>query len=59
MAALMARILDEFEDALSGHNGLSATSGDGRRIKRATTRYANNPQQAELTLTTVAKSLRR
>ncbi len=59
MAALMARISDEFEDALSGHNGLSETSGDGRRIKRATTRYANNPQQAELTLTTVAKSLRR
>ncbi len=59
MAALMARISDEFEDALSGHNGLSETSGDGRRIKRATTRHANNPQQAELTLTTVAKSLRR
>ncbi|MCP4818227.1 MAG: hypothetical protein GY883_03505 [Shimia sp.] len=59
MTALMARISDEFEDALSGHNGLSETSGDGRRIQRATTRYANNPQQAELTLTTVAKSLRR
>ncbi|MFY0620021.1 MAG: hypothetical protein JXQ88_21295 [Shimia sp.] len=59
MAALMARISDEFEDALTGHNGLSETSGDGRRIQRATTRYANNPQQAELTLTTVAKSLRR
>lgn len=59
MAALMARISDEYEDALSGHNGLSETSGDGRRIQRATTRYANNPQQAELTLTTVAKSLRR
>ncbi|MEC8196530.1 MAG: hypothetical protein VX228_09470, partial [Pseudomonadota bacterium] len=58
-APLMARISDEFEDALSGHNGLSETSGDGRRIKRATSRHANNPQQAELLLTTVAKSLRR
>lgn len=59
MAALLTRISDDLEDAMTGHNGLTERSGDVRKISRVVTRYGNDPQQAELTLTTVAKSLRR
>ncbi len=59
MSALLTQISDGLEDAMTGHNGLSEHSGDVRKITRVVTRYGNDPQQAELTLTTVAKSLRR
>lgn len=59
MSALITQIADATEDALQGHNGLTDRSGDIRRLNRVITRYGNDPQQAELTLTTVAKSLRR
>ncbi|WP_226892534.1 hypothetical protein [Phycobacter azelaicus] len=59
MSALLTQIADATEDALHGHNGLTERSGDIRKLGRVITRYGNDPQQAELTLTTVAKSLRR
>jgi len=59
MSALLTRISDDLEDAMVGHNGLTERSGDVRKITRVVTRYGNDPQQTELTLTTVAKSLRR
>ncbi|MDE4145274.1 MAG: hypothetical protein P1U91_06845 [Pseudophaeobacter sp. bin_em_oilr2.035] len=59
MSALLTQIADATEDALQGHNGLTERSGDIRRLNRVITRYGNDPQQAELTLTSVAKSLSR
>ena len=59
LSALLTNISDAMKDALQGNNGLSERSSEHRKIRRAVTRYGNNPQQAELTLTTVAKGLRR
>ncbi|MCE8553738.1 hypothetical protein KBY29_05410 [Ruegeria pomeroyi] len=59
MSALLTHISDALDDALQGPNGLSERSSEYRKITRAVTRYGNNPQQAELTLTVVAKGLRR
>ena len=59
LSALLTNISDAMEDALRGNNGLSERSSEYRKINRAVTRYGNNPQQAELTLTTVARGLRR
>ena len=59
LSALLTNISDAMNDALKGDNGLSERSSEYLKIRRAVTLYGNNPQQAELTLTTVAKGLRR
>ncbi|MFV1886024.1 hypothetical protein VWX38_02155, partial [Phaeobacter sp. A38a-4b] len=59
MSALLSQIGDALEDCLGGHNGLSDHSGDVKKLNRVLTKYRNDPQNAELTLTTVAGSLRR
>ena len=58
LSALFTHLSDVLEDALQVNNGLSKQSGEYCKINRAITRYDNNPQQAEITLTTVAKRLR-
>ena len=58
MSALLSQISDALEDCLGGHNGLSERSGDIRKLKRVLTKYKDDPQNAELTLTRVASSLR-
>ncbi|WP_422048639.1 hypothetical protein [Shimia sp.] len=59
MSALLTQISDDLEDAMAGHNGVTEKSSEARKIRRVVTRYGNDPQQAELTLTSVAKGLRR
>ena len=59
LSALLTNISDTMEDALQGNNGFSGRSSEHRKISRVVTRYGNNPQQAEVTLTTVARGLRR
>ncbi|AUQ65938.1 hypothetical protein [Phaeobacter inhibens] len=59
MSALLSQIGDALEDCLGGHNGLSDRSGDVKKLNRVLTKYRDDPQNAELTLTTVAGSLRR
>ncbi|AUR04379.1 hypothetical protein PhaeoP72_02421 [Phaeobacter inhibens] len=59
MSALLTQIGDALEDCLGGHNGLSDRSGDVKKLNRVLTKYRDDPQNAELTLTTVAGSLRR
>ncbi|MBO9409681.1 hypothetical protein J7399_19750 [Shimia sp. R9_1] len=59
MSALLTQISDDLEDAMAGHNGVTKTSSEARKIQRVVTRYGNDPQQAELTLTSVAQGLRR
>ncbi|WP_374015565.1 hypothetical protein [Phaeobacter sp. A36a-5a] len=59
MSALLSQIGDALEDCLGGHNGLSERSGDVKKLNRVLTKYRDDPQNAELTLTTVAGSLRR
>ena len=58
MSALLSQIADALEDCMGGHNGLSETSGDVRKLNRVLTKYRDDPQNAELTLTRVAGSLR-
>ncbi|UWQ34965.1 hypothetical protein K3555_06020 [Leisingera sp. M527] len=58
MSALLSQIEDALEDCLGGHNGLSERSGDVRKLTRVLTKYRDDPQNAELTLTRVAGSLR-
>ncbi|WP_260093340.1 hypothetical protein [Phaeobacter inhibens] len=58
MSALLSQIGDALEDCLGGHNGLSDRSGDVRKLNRVLTKYKDDPQNAELTLTRVAGSLR-
>ncbi len=58
MSALLSQISDALEDCLGGHNGLSERSGDARKLNRVLTKYKDDPQNAELTLTRVAGSLR-
>jgi len=58
MSALLSQISDALEDCLGGHNGLSERSGDIRKLNRVLTKYKDDPQNAELTLTRVAASLR-
>ncbi|AUQ99742.1 hypothetical protein [Phaeobacter inhibens] len=59
MSALLTQIGDALEDCLGEHNGLSDRSGDVKKLNRVLTKYKDDPQNAELTLTTVAGSLRR
>ncbi|WP_254429843.1 hypothetical protein [Ruegeria atlantica] len=59
LSALFTNISDSLEDAIQGTNGLSEQSSEFRKITRATKRYGNDPQQAEMTLTAIAKGLRR
>ncbi|APX17589.1 hypothetical protein BWR17_05445 [Phaeobacter inhibens] len=58
MSALLSQISDALEDCLGGHNGLSDASGDVKKLNRVLTKYRDDPQNAELTLTRVAGSLR-
>ncbi|ATF17675.1 hypothetical protein [Phaeobacter gallaeciensis] len=58
MSALLSQIGDALEDCLGGHNGLSDASGDVKKLNRVLTKYRDDPQNAELTLTRVAGSLR-
>lgn len=58
MSALLSQISDALEDSLGGHNGLSERSGDTKKLNRVLTKYKDDPQNAELTLTRVAGSLR-
>ncbi|EDZ45893.1 conserved hypothetical protein [Rhodobacterales bacterium Y4I] len=58
MSALLSQISDALEDCLGGHNGLSDRSGDVKKLDRVLTKYRDDPQKAELTLTRVAGSLR-
>ncbi|UWQ26683.1 hypothetical protein K3553_05270 [Leisingera aquaemixtae] len=58
MSALLSQISDALEDCLGGHNGLSERSGDALKLNRVLTKYKDDPQNAELTLTRVAGSLR-
>lgn len=58
MSALLSQISDALEDCLGGHNGLSERAGDVRKLYRVLTKYKDDPQNAELTLTRVAGSLR-
>ncbi|UWQ47616.1 hypothetical protein K3719_05305 [Leisingera aquaemixtae] len=58
MSALLSQISDALEDCLGGHNGLSERSGDVKKLNRVLTKYKDDPQNAELTLTRVAGSLR-
>lgn len=57
--AMITRTEDCLGDALAGGNGLHDRSSEVRKLKRAHERYANDPQQIELTYTSVATSLRR
>lgn len=59
LSALLTQVSDALEDAVAGNNGLSEQSSEFRKLTRTFQRYGNDPQQAELTLTTVAKGLRR
>ena len=58
MSALLSQIEDALEDCLGGHNGLSERAGDVKKLNRVLTKYRDDPQNAELTLTRVAGSLR-
>ncbi|AUQ63273.1 hypothetical protein [Phaeobacter inhibens] len=58
VSALLSQIDDALEDCLGGHNGLSDRSGDVKKLNRVLTKYRDDPQNAELTLTRVAGSLR-
>lgn len=58
MSALLSQIGDALEDCLGGHNGLTERSGDVKKLNRVLTKYKDDPQNAELTLTRVAGSLR-
>lgn len=58
MSALLSQIGDALEDCLGGHNGLSGASSDVKKLNRVLTKYHDDPQNAELTLTRVAGSLR-
>ncbi|KIC14847.1 hypothetical protein RA20_20065 [Leisingera sp. ANG-Vp] len=58
MSALLSQIEDALEDCLGGHNGLSERAGDVKKLGRVLTKYRDDPQNAELTLTRVASSLR-
>lgn len=59
MSALLTQVGDALRDCLGDHNGLSDRSGDVKKLNRVLTKYRDDPQNAELTLTTVAGSLRR
>ncbi|GAA6195383.1 hypothetical protein NBRC116598_08270 [Pseudophaeobacter arcticus] len=58
LAALLSQIEDALEDCLGGHNGLAERSGTVKKLNRVLTKYKDDPQNAELTLTRVAGSLR-
>jgi hypothetical protein len=57
-SALLSQIEDALEDCLGGHNGLAERSGTVKKLNRVLTKYKDDPQNAELTLTRVAGSLR-
>lgn len=57
-SALLSQIGDALEDCLGGHNGLAERSGNVKKLNRVLTKYKDDPQNAELTLTRVAGSLR-
>jgi len=58
LSALLSQIEDALEDCLGGHNGLAERSGNVKKLNRVLTKYKDDPQNAELTLTRVASSLR-
>lgn len=58
LSALLSQIEDALEDCLGGHNGLAEHSGTVKKLNRVLTKYKDDPQNAELTLTRVAGSLR-
>ncbi|WP_254054816.1 hypothetical protein [Pseudophaeobacter sp. EL27] len=58
LSALLSQIEDALEDCLGGHNGLAEHSGSAKKLNRVLTKYKDDPQNAELTLTRVAGSLR-
>ena len=58
LSALLSQIDDALEDCLGGHNGLVERSGNVKKLNRVLTKYKDDPQNAELTLTRVAGSLR-
>lgn len=58
MSALLGQIEDAMEDCIGSHNGLAQHSGDVKKLDRVLTKYRDDPQNAELTLTRVATSLR-
>lgn len=59
IATIIQRIDDTIEDALSGANGLRPDESVVHKLRRANSRYANNPQRLELDYTFAAGSLRR
>jgi hypothetical protein len=58
MSALLSQIEDAMEDCIGSHNGLAQHSGDAKKLNRVLVKYRDDPQNAELTLTRVAASLR-
>ncbi|CUH89123.1 hypothetical protein PH5382_03069 [Phaeobacter sp. CECT 5382] len=58
ISASLSQISDALEDCLGGHNGLSEQAGNVKKLNRVLTKYKTDPQNAELTLTRVAGSLR-
>ena len=58
MSALLSQIEDAMEDCVGSHNGLAQQSGDVKKLNRVLAKYRDDPQNAELTLTRVASSLR-
>lgn len=57
--AMMKRTEDCIKDALLGANGLRENSSEVRKLRRTHDYYTNDPQQIELTYTSVTVSLRR
>lgn len=58
LSALLSQIEDALEDCLGGHNGLAERSSTVKKLNRVLTKYKDDPQNEELTLTRVAGSLR-
>lgn len=58
LSAFLSQIEDALEDCLGGHNGLAERSGTVKKLNRVLTKYKDDPQNTELTLTRVAGSLR-
>lgn len=58
-AALLSRVADCLDDALSGNNGLTPMSREVKTLRRTIEKYGNDPQRMELDFTSVSVSLRR
>jgi hypothetical protein len=59
-AATLAQVIDALDDTLANpSNGLSERSREARVIRRALTHYGNDPQQIEMSMVSVQRSLTR